>query len=201
MKRQLFSIATLLAAIAALSACTSMNSQSGWVTLFDGTKPKTLDNWNRIGEDNWRMENGAVVMDHRSGKDSSYLVSKNSYQDFQVRAEVWVSHDANSGIFFRASDPNKVGIQTAYEMNIYDEFATTKWGTGAIARRTEVDPMPKAGEKWSTFEVIAKGTHFTVFMDGKKTVELDDNTYPSGPIALQYAGGVVKWRKVEIKPL
>jgi hypothetical protein len=38
-------------------------------------------------------------------------------------------------------------------------------------------------------------------MDGKKTVETNDSTYVNGPIALQYGGGIVKWRKVQVKLL
>ena len=36
-----------------------------------------------------------------------HLVSKNSYTDFQIRAEFWVDSDANSGIFIRCTDPQK----------------------------------------------------------------------------------------------
>ena len=32
-----------------------------WVTLIDGDKG--LENWNRIGEANWRAEGGAIVAD------------------------------------------------------------------------------------------------------------------------------------------
>jgi hypothetical protein len=69
-------------------------ADAGWVTLFDG---KNLDNWNQIGDANWRLEDGAVVADKGDG----FLVSKNDYADFQLRAEFWVDADANSGIFIR----------------------------------------------------------------------------------------------------
>jgi hypothetical protein len=196
--KTLSSIALLM--LATLSGCAGM-SHSGWTTLLDGSRPATLNNWNRQGEDNWRVEKGLVVADSRVGKDSTYLVSKQSYTDFQVRAEVWVSHDANSGVFFRGSDPKAIGIKTAYEMNIYDEYKIPMYGTGSIATRAGVDPMPKAGEKWSTFDITVKGTHIVVLMDGKKTIDFNDSTYASGPIGLQYGGGVVKWRRVQIKPL
>lgn len=37
--------------------------------------------------------------------------------------------------------------------------------------------------------------------NGVKTVELKSKKYKSGPIALQYGKGVVKFRKVEIREL
>src|SRR5262245_56510081 len=33
-------------------------SGPGWTQLFDG---KTLDNWNKIGDSNWRVEDGMIV--------------------------------------------------------------------------------------------------------------------------------------------
>ena len=43
---------------AGLSGCAT---QPGWVTLIEGDKG--LENWNRIGDANWRAEGGNVVAD------------------------------------------------------------------------------------------------------------------------------------------
>ena len=58
-------------------------TDTNWSTLLDGSN---LDHWNRVGNANWRLEEGVVQADKGSG----HLVSKNSYTDFQIRAEVWV---------------------------------------------------------------------------------------------------------------
>lgn len=190
----------LICAAAALSACAGTPHDGRWITLFDGAHPQTLSNWGRAGEDNWRIENGAVVADSSTGKGSTFLVSKQSYSDVEIRAEVWVTSDTNSGIFFRCSDPSSISVHNCYEMNIWDNYKVQYYATGAIALFAKVDPVPHAGGKWSTFDITARGTHLQVLMDGKKTVEIDDATYRSGPIALQYGGGIVKWRKVEVRP-
>ena len=36
----------------------SDRKDEGWVTLLDGSNPKSLDNWNRTGDANWRAEDG-----------------------------------------------------------------------------------------------------------------------------------------------
>jgi hypothetical protein len=90
------------------SSQTARQGDVGWITLLDGSNPKTLDNWNRIGDANWRAEDGAIVADKGKG---GHLVSKNSYKDFQIRAEFWADHTTNSGIFFRISDPKNDRIQ------------------------------------------------------------------------------------------
>src|SRR5688500_227636 len=72
--------------------------EAGWTTILDG---KSLDGWTKIGDANWRAEDGAVVADKTATKGNSFLVSKNSYGDVMIRAEFWASDDANSGVYFR----------------------------------------------------------------------------------------------------
>ena len=50
-----------------------------------------------------------------------------------------------------------------------------------------------------TFEITAKGPRLVVVFDGQKTVDVQDSKHASGPLALQYGSGVMKWRKVQIK--
>src|SRR5687768_16832823 len=138
---------------------TSSQGDAGLITLLDGSNPKTLDNWNRIGDANWRAEHGAIVADKGKG---GHLVSKNSYKDFQIRAEFWADHNTNSGIFIRLSDPNKIGASNSYEVNIYDQRPEPAYGTGAIVDFAKVDPMPKAGGRWNTFLITAQGARVTV---------------------------------------
>jgi len=171
------------------------SSDSGWITLLDGTN---LDQWTTIGTANWRLEDGVVVADKGSG----YLVSKGSYTNLQIRAEFWVDSAANSGIFIRCIDAQKVSSATGYEVNIYDRRTEQDYSTGAIVNVAKVSPpIPKAGGRWNTFEITAKGPQMSVIMNGVKTSEGQDSKFASGRIAIQYGTGVVKFRKLQIKPL
>ena len=97
---------------------------------------------------------------------------------------------------------NKVTATNAYEVNIYDKRPDPSYGTGAIVNVAKVSPMPQAGGKWNVYEITAKGPEFTVTLNGVKTVDgVKDSAHARGPIALQYASGVVKFRKLEVKPL
>ena len=170
-------------------------AEMGWTTLFDGSN---LNNWTTVGNANWRLQDGYVQADLGSG----FLVSKASYKDFEIRAEFWVDPTANSGIFIRCTDPKKVGTDTSYEVNIFDTRPDPSYGTGAIVNIAKVSPMPRAGGQWNTMHVRAVGSTFTVTFNGVVTVNgAQDSKFASGPIALQYGGGVVKFRRVEIKPL
>ena len=206
-RRSVISFALLLVGFAALSYAPRASSETGWVTLFDG---KNLDHFSPIGNANWRLEDGSVVADKGNG----FLVTKETYADYQLRAEFWVDADANSGIFIRCTDPAKIGSANAYEVNIWDTRPEQSYGTGAIVNVAKVDPMPHAGGKWNVMEITAKGSSFTVVLNGQKTVDaVQDSKLASGRIALQHGDGVkddkgvvndrgvVKFRKVEIKAL
>jgi len=199
MKRLSTLAAGVLIGAAAFQYSSVVSGQSdGWITLVDSTR---MGDWDEVGKANWAMKDGVLVADKLDGKDLAYLVSKNSYKDFQIRAEFWVSDDANSGIFIRCEQPKSIGGKTCYEVNIFDQRPDPSYGTGAIVEDAKVDPMPKAGGKWNTYEITAQGPHFVVVLNGQKTVDAEDSKHSSGAIALQYGQGVVKFRKVQIKPL
>ena len=202
MKRRLFFIAAAVLAVAGLlSGCAYQPlgpAQTGWTILFDGSN---LNNWNRLGDANWRLQDGLAQADLGGGA-TSFLVSKKSYKNFQLRAEFWVDETANSGIFIRCTDPKTITAKNAYEVNIFDTRPDPSYGTGAIVDVAKVNPMPRAGGQWSTMEIIAQGPRMTVIFNGKVTVDgAQDSRNPAGPIALQWGQGVVKFRKVEIKEL
>ena len=171
----------------------------GWVSLFDGT---TIGSeWDRVGETNWRVEDGAIVADKRTSQTAAYLVTKTKYKDFQVYVEFWASDDANSGIFLRCQDPTTITDRSCYEVNIFDQRKDPTYGTGGIVHFVEVHPMPKAGGKWNTYELTARGRQITVILNGEKTAELHNGLFAEGPFALQHGEGVLKFRKVAVKPL
>lgn len=177
----------------------SMRSPAGSVTLLDG--PKGFESWNRVGNANWRVVDGVVQADSGEKGRSSFLMTKEAYGDFELRVEFWVSDDANSGIYMRCTDLASVTDKTCYEANIFDQRADPKYGTGAIVHHSAIQQMPKAGGRWNTYEITAKGPRITVALNGVRTAEMDQASVPRGPIGLQWAQGIVKFRKVEIKPL
>jgi hypothetical protein len=200
MKRVFAIAAVSVLGFAALQYSSTAYSQSegGWMTLVDSSK---MGDWDRVGEANWAMTDGALSADKLTGKDLAYLVSKTAYKDFQIKAEFWADAEANSGIFIRCDDPKVIDGKTCYEVNIFDKRPDPSYGTGAIVDVAKVNPMPKAAGKWNIYEITAKGPHLTVILNGEKTADVDDSKHAAGPIALQYGSGVVKFRKVQIKAL
>ena len=63
--RALALAAGLVLAVVTVHAVSRASAQAGpgWITLFDG---KTIGaEWDRVGETNWRVEDGAIVADKR----------------------------------------------------------------------------------------------------------------------------------------
>jgi hypothetical protein len=197
-------LASAVVTAATLAGCAGGPSP-GWTTLIDGNNG--LDNFDRVGDANWRAEGGAIVADQgRVG----FLVTKQRFRDFELRAEFHAMTETNSGIFLRLSDPVNITAGNSYEVNIWDIRPEPKYGTGAIVDFAEV-PVPitnKAGGRWNVFEIEARGSRVTVKLNGVQTVVMNNDKFAAGPIALQFGpgvggvtGGPIKWRSVRIKAL
>ena len=109
MKRLSTLAAGLLIGAAAFQFSSVASGQSdGWITLVDSNK---MGDWTEVGKANWAMKDGALVADKLDGKDLSYLVGKDSYKDFQIKAEFWTDEEANSGIFIRCEETEEDRLQ------------------------------------------------------------------------------------------
>jgi len=194
MRTSVLVMAVSLVGVAGLSRVPAAAGQgeAGWTTLFDG---KNFNNFTMTGNANWRISDGVAEADVPRG----YLVSKESYSDFDLRMEVWTLPESNAGVILRTQDPRDPGIENAYEVNINDQRKDQSGRTGSIVNVAK--PLVKfdSGNKWITVEISARGPRLTVKMDGILTAEATDTKYARGPIALQAAGGPVKYRNVQIR--
>ena len=198
MTRSAGQLLAIIAATALLAGCNTMGNMAGWTTLVDGEKG--MDNFTRVGDANWTATDGAVQAT-QGGKDPAYLVSKQTYTNFEMRVEFWASDDANSGVFLRCQDRSMITDENCYEANIFDQRPDPTYGTGAIVKVAAVSPMPKAGGKWNTYEFTVRGSQLILVLNGVKTVDVQDSKLASGPFALQWGRGTIKFRKVQIRAI
>jgi len=168
--------------------------QSDFKTILDGT---SLKGWDVVGNANWSVADGAVQASMGTG----FLVTPQSYTDFQITADFWVTDDANSGVFIRCSDPKTINAMNAYEVNIFDKRPDQAYRTGAIVDVAKPLTMVNTGGKWNTIDITARGPRMTVLINGQKMVDVQDNKHGRGPIALQYGAGTVKFKNVRLKTL
>jgi 3-keto-disaccharide hydrolase len=188
-------MAVVVAAVVGPTQVPDAVAQSGgWTKLFNG---KDLSNWNVTGNADWRVTGGVI----EATKARGFLVSKQSYGDFELRGDIWVTADSNGGFLFRITKPEDPGIENAYELNINDKRADQTGRTGSIVNVAKPLVQYDSGGKWTTVVITAKGPHLVATLNGIKTAEVDDMKYARGPVSLQAAGGIVRYRNVEIREL
>jgi hypothetical protein len=211
MARLLLGSAALLAALALVAGAPrgqaeeKKTADKGWVQLFNG---KDLTGWKAHPKSpgKWSVEHGAIV---GRGKHASHLFSeRGDYQNFYYRIEAKISDKGNSGQYFRAKFAP--GFPPGYEAQINSTFPDP-YKTGSLYGFAMSKLPPPPPDTWFTQEVIARGNHIIIKVDGKTTVDFTDkkNTYTRGHFAIQQhppagAGApesVITVRKVEIKEL
>ncbi|MDP1933118.1 MAG: DUF1080 domain-containing protein [Gammaproteobacteria bacterium] len=193
-KSALFALALALLCAGVVS---SSHAQNDWIILIDGTNG--MENFNVVGGANWSATDGTI---QSTGEAGGFLVTRESYGNFLLTVEFWVSDDANSGIYMRCQDATTITDRSCYEANIFDQRPDLTFGTGGIVHIAPVaEPFPKAGGKWNTYQITMDGEHMTVVLNGVQTVHAMDSQFASGPIALQWARGTVRFRNVRIQPL
>ena len=189
-------IALLLVAAAGVIHVPAARAQTGagCTMLFDGSN---LDHFTKTGNANWRVVDRILEADMPRG----FLVSKESYGDFELRAEIWVTPDSNGGVLFRITDPKDPGIENGYELNINDKRGDQAGRTGSIVNVAKPLVAYDAGNRWTTIEITARGPRMTARLNGTVTAEANDSKYARGPVALQAAGGLVRYRNVQIREI
>ena len=201
MKRLLVIATGLL--VAACSSLPAWVPGSGWTTLIDGEKG--LENFTREGDANWRAEGGAIVADKGKG---GHLVTKNSYKDFQIRAEFWADHNTNSGIFMRIQDPQE-DRRRQFVRGEHLRPARPARSTAPAASSTS--PRCRCRRLQGRRQVEHVRDH-RQGLAGRRRVQRrrrpstsQNSKFAQGPFSLQFGnhgkapGGAIRWRKVQVR--
>ena len=219
MSRRLVGLAALLAVLAvpALWAADEdkktedrKGDDKGWVQIFNG---KDLTGWEVYpkGTGNWKVKDGILI---GSGDSSHLFTKRDDYKNFRYRVVAMINDNGNSGQYFRTQFGP--GFPKGYEAQINSTHSDPV-RTGSLYPAFDPD-LPRAEKKkvivkeqlhkpneWFNQEVIARGNHIIIKVDGKTTVDFVDkkNTYMKGRFALQQhdPGTVVKFKKIEVKEL
>ncbi|MDQ2945149.1 MAG: DUF1080 domain-containing protein [Acidobacteriota bacterium] len=197
---------TLISLLVIISS--AVGQEAGFQPLFDG---KTLKGWD--GDPRlWSVRDGAIVgsTEGVSLTDNSFLISKEKYSDFILRAETKLRNH-NSGIQFRSEAlPNWVvrGLQADMAQgnwwgSIYDEKG--KRGTVVNGWKGKGETVLRPND-WNDYEITCNGDLIQLKLNGLLTAELHDipESPRTGIIALQLHKGVpmeVQFRNIRIKQL
>ena len=190
----------MLAAALTITGCAQHRPSHGWTALIDGNNG--MENWEITGGGNWRAADGSIQADKSTAKGASILVSKKSFKDLDLYVEFWAADNTNSGVYVRAPNPKVVNTASgAYEVQIWDRNPNPAYSTGSLVNVAAVNPIYKAGGRWNTLEVYARGKQITVKLNGVVTVSTQDAKTHEGRLGLQFNEGPIKFRKLMVREL
>ncbi|HEY3132842.1 MAG TPA: family 16 glycoside hydrolase [Acidobacteriota bacterium] len=89
--------------------------------------------------------------------------------------------DQGIGLVFRFRDPKSYYIVRANALE--DNFRLYRMVNGRRIQFAGANLKVSSGQ-WHTLRVVAKGTHFVCYFDGKQLIDARDSTYSSGKIGL-----------------
>lgn len=193
--------------------------KEGFKVLFDGT---SMDQWQGNTEE-YILEDGTITMHPGKRKGTPNLYSKGTYSDFVLRFEFLLSPSGNNGLGIRHDLSDAPSGYNGMELQILDnehpDYKNLEPGQyhGSVykilpAKRGFLKP---AGE-WNYQEVIAKGSHIQVILNGEKIldgdlVEATSKMKPgsfqkavlntSGHLAFLGHATLVRFRNIRIKEL
>lgn len=204
-------------------------SDTGWVTLFDGSD---LDHWRGFQRDDvpsgWRIENGTLAFVPGQG-DGGDLITRDEYDDFVLELEWMISERGNSGIFYRVSEKPEYDYTflTGPEYQVLDNTGhadglTAEHQAGAnYALHAPARDVSRPVGEWNTARIVADSAHVEHWLNGEKILEYEQwseewerlveeskfiempgyGRYHRGHIALQDHGDPVWYRNIRIRSL
>ncbi|MFO0968668.1 MAG: DUF1080 domain-containing protein [Gemmataceae bacterium] len=170
-----------------------------WVPLFNG---KDKSGWRSLPKvpGNWHVESGILA---ESGIFGGLFTVEDDWTDVHLRIEAKYA-GGGTGVCLRGPLAAKPGKDS------YDVFIGGKMGTGSlrIAGRDIAKVKEKAvpPDTWFTMDVILRGHHIHIRVNGKVVADHDDaeKTPVKGHIILQpmfAKGGSIQYKRVEVRDL
>ena len=185
----------LLALAGPDNVLTPAEKREGWHLLFDGN---TLDGWMWSISPNppapaWTVDHGTIRTTPDRGK-PVYLLTRESFSDFELSFEWKAGPGANSGIKYRFQgyggqgklseipveaegkriEPTGLEYQIADDRANPDAISDLKHSTAAlyeyIAPKKSAPALP---DVWHKGRIVARGLHIEHWLDGSKVVDID----------------------------
>lgn len=180
------------------------------INLLDNN---SLKGWKIIGEDRangWSVSNGILVNDpvqpdHDKHIRYGNLRTEQEFEDFNLKLEVNIPAENNSGIYLR-------GI---YEIQVFDSYGKELDSHNMGALYSRIKPTmaaEKPAGEWQTLDITLVDRHLTVILNDKKIIDnqpvrgctggaLTSNEFKPGPIYLQGDHGKVMYRNIVLTPI
>lgn len=212
-------LSVLCIVIAGLTSCSWFDFSRSKVTVDDVQHPLvvlfngSLDGWVNMGaSQGWQVVERVIRSE--GGKNGNWLRTKKEYADFALYLDYKASPGAVGGVLLRCAEQGNPS-ETGYECKISCEQPPSDdmHCTGSLDGYVKANPRPEeTPDVWHTFEIMCKGKRIMIFVDGRKTADVnqDDveglrNKPLQGYIGLQECqageGTSIEYRNIRIREL
>jgi hypothetical protein len=165
-----------------------------WDPLY--TQASDLDKWSATGKPNFHALGGVL-----RGDGLGYLVTREQYRDFELRAYVRGMAAHNGGVLFRTEGKGSDGRH--YEIQLHD-VEEAHYPTGSLYHYQRSIYPKIAAEQWFPFHLIVQGKRCIVRVNGDTVVDYDQlDNLDEGHIELQAhrSGYWTEYKDIRIKRL
>ncbi len=166
--------------------------EPGWVQLFNG---KDLTGWKVPSTNTWEVADGAIVGRY-TGSLVPLVSDREFSENFHLRCETKFKELSHGSVQIRrGTDGTVYGFFTEG-----GSFHSNSLDKPVISGQWEKPPP----DTWFVFEIIAKGRDATFKINGEEVAQVTGMTMRRGHLGIgpaQVKGGLVQFRKIEIKEL
>ncbi len=162
-------------------------SGDGWVNLI----PNDLKGW-KYEPQYWKVANSVLEGYTPGTPEHHYCFTAREYGDFELHADVKLVGN-NSGICIRIK-PASFDNVPGYQVDMGEGYWGCLWderGRGMVAEHKKADAERLVHKNnWNHYYVIARGHHIQAWLNGVKTIDVDDDKGNlAGPIGFQLCHG------------
>ena len=201
---------------------TAAEKAAGWKLLFDG---KTTEGWRGFKtaapDPGWTVKDGALSPDPKTSRD---IMTKESFDNFELGLEWRISPKGNSGVMFHVIEDGDETYQSGPEYQVLDNSRGERplEQAGALyALYAPSKDMTRPVGQFNQARIVVDHGKVQHWLNGVKVAEYDMNSAdfkarvaaskfkawpqfassPTGHIALQNHGDEVAYRNIRIRVL
>ena len=149
---------------------------AGWKLLFDG---RTTAGWRGYRSDAvpsaWRVVDGTLTKSTGTGD----ILTRDQYQDFELRFDWKLGTGGNSGVFYRSGEEYDHVYWTGPEYQLLDD-ANAPDGRNRLTSAGSaygLYPAPagivRPANEWNSSRIVVRGHHVEHWMNGQKLLEYE----------------------------
>lgn len=174
----------------------------------DGNFNGWTETWMKQNQTIWKVESGVLIGENLSNWSASIVIGDATWMDYEVKCDARLVAVRNTlptfGICFRHNKQNVSTLKTLwFGLNLVpNQFLPI--GTGIVYLSEDQQlvriskELPVEMGKWYQLMINVKGDHFEGFVDGKKVIDINDNSLPSGAVGLEAHAGVAEYDNIVI---